>query len=382
MIKRLVLNNFKIHKHLDVALGNLVLLTGINSSGKSSVIQSLLLLRQTALTRSLSEGLNLSDSLCNVGFVKDVFCQYADTDEMSLRIETENQYGEWRYKISIIGSELEKNFLRVSKFDENILQNCSLFSKDFQYISVARWEPKESYPIDTKNVEINKQFSIEKGRCELIPHYLYYWGKIEKTIVPDELCCPNVDHDLLSQVSAWECRISENIRVIPIKEGSAFTLKYAYHKDDDVDSAEYAAFNVGSGLSYALPIIVALLTTEKGGLVIIENPEIHLHARGQAELARLITLAAQYGIQVIVETHSEHILNGILVASKCFEKGGKGINKDSVSILHFSKDTTTQLSTCQLVTILGNGELDIQPNDFFDQTEKDSNFLMGLSYED
>lgn len=381
MIKRLVLDNFKIHKHLDINLKNLVLLTGINSSGKSSVIQSLLLLRQTALLGSLNEGLSLSDVLCNVGVAKDVFCQYADSDEMAIQIETEVQSGYWRYPITM-GGGLEKNFLKVSSCNNSLTKNTSLFSKNFQYISIARLEPKESYPLDTKNVEINNQLSIEKGRCELVAHYLYYWGKEVKKIVPTELCCEGVAQDLLSQVSAWECRISENVRVEPIKEGSAFALKYAYHKDGDVDSAEYSAFNVGSGLSYVLPIIVALLTTEKGGLVIVENPEIHLHSRGQAELTKLIAMAAQYGVQVVVETHSDHILNGILVASKRFEQKRNGIDKENVSIFHFAKDTATQLSTCQMVTIVGNGEIDVQPNDFFDQTEKDSNYLMGLSYED
>ena len=381
MIKRLVIDNFKIHKHLDINLKNLVLLTGINSCGKSSVIQSLLLLRQTALYGSLNEGLSLSDALCNVGLAKDVFCQYADSDEMAIRIDTEDGYGEWKYPITM-GGELEKNYLKVSSFENHLTKNISLFSKNFQYISIARWEPKESYPLDTKNVEINNQLSIEKGRCELVTHYLYYWGKEVKRMVPAELCCEGVAQDLLSQVSAWECRISENVRVEPVKEGSAFALKYAYHKDGDVDSAEYSAFNVGSGLSYVLPIIVALLTTEKGGLVIVENPEIHLHSRGQAELTKLIAMAAQYGVQVVVETHSDHIINGILVASKRFELEANGIDKENVSIFHFAKDTTTQLSTCQPITIVGNGEIDVQPNDFFDQTEKDSNFLMGLFYED
>lgn len=72
----------------------------------------------------------------------------------------------------------------------------------------------------------------------------------------------------------------------------------------------YRAVNVGFGLSYVLPIVLALLVTKPGGLVIIENPEAHLHPRG-SYLGRLIALAAEAGVQVVVETHSDHIINGI-----------------------------------------------------------------------
>ncbi|WP_180834594.1 AAA family ATPase, partial [Vibrio parahaemolyticus] len=65
-----------------------------------------------------------------------------------------------------------------------------------------------------------------------------------------------------------------------------------------------------------LPIVLALLVTKPGGLVIIENPEAHLHPKGQSYLGRLIQRTAEAGVQVIIETHSDHLLNGIRVAAR------------------------------------------------------------------
>ena len=53
-----------------------------------------------------------------------------------------------------------------------------------------------------------------------------------------------------------------------------------------------------------------------GELIVIENPETHLHPKGQANLAKLIALVAEQGVQIIIETHSDHIINGLRVATK------------------------------------------------------------------
>lgn len=79
---------------------------------------------------------------------------------------------------------------------------------------------------------------------------------------------------------------------------------------------EYTPQNVGFGISYSLHVITAILKAKDGDLIIIENPESHVHPRGQAELGKLIALAAINNIQIIIETHSDHIINGIRVAVK------------------------------------------------------------------
>jgi predicted ATPase len=68
-------------------------------------------------------------------------------------------------------------------------------------------------------------------------------------------------------------------------------------------------FNLGAGNSYLAKILIMGLSCKKGHILIIENPEIHLHPKAQAKLADFFVLLENMGIQVIVETHSEHFIN-------------------------------------------------------------------------
>jgi predicted ATPase len=69
--------------------------------------------------------------------------------------------------------------------------------------------------------------------------------------------------------------------------------------------------DVGFGVSQTLPVIVALLTARPGQLVYIEQPEIHLHPRAQVAIAEIFADAANRGVRVVVETHSELFLMGV-----------------------------------------------------------------------
>lgn len=66
--------------------------------------------------------------------------------------------------------------------------------------------------------------------------------------------------------------------------------------------------DVGFGISQVLPVLVALLAVEPGQLVYLEQPEIHLHPRAQVALAQVLADAANRGVRVVVETHSELFL--------------------------------------------------------------------------
>ncbi len=379
MLNKLIVENFKIHKHLEIDLKKLTLLTGLNSSGKSSVIQSLLLLRQNQLNGNLSKGLNLSGNLCKIGQGQDALCQFAENDNIRFHI-SDSIHGVCEWTFPVKDEDLGKTYISYESDSISPSTELNLFSKKFHYIGISRWDPRESYPLDTQLVEDAHQMSSDKGQCDLMVHYLYHFGKEKPVMVPKELFCPGTEsNDLLYQVSAWEGLISKNVQVVPKKEGKAYTLNYSYAIPNEmVGTQDFSAYNVGSGLTYVLPIIVALLSTPKDGLVIIENPEAHLHAKGQANLMKLIVAAAQYGIQIIIETHSDFVLNGVLINAKNFEHGQGGIDKDNVIIYHFEKDLQTQLSSAIPVHIEENGELEKQPNDFFEQMSLDINSLMGI----
>lgn len=380
MINKLIIENFKIHKYLELELRNLNILTGVNSSGKSSVIQSLLLLRQSQQSGSLNVGLSLNGDYYNIGFVEDMICQYADDEYVKLSVEcTENGKSYW-WKFQAQDRNLQKNFIPLVDCASNDSYDINIFTDNFQYISASRWEPRETYPLDTNAVENKKQLSQKEGQCELVVHYLHHYGIEKKSKIDSRLKRESEESlSLVDQVSAWESVISSGVNVKPSKEGKAYVLKYSYNiADSIVGTKEFMATNVGFGLSYALPIIVALLTATKDSLIIIENPEAHLHPQGQSELAKLIAYTAQIGAQIIIETHSDHIINGILVATKQQENGLHGIDKDMVKLLYFHKSEKSQISNVETINILGDGKIDKQPKGFFDQIDLDLQYLLGF----
>ena len=87
----------------------------------------------------------------------------------------------------------------------------------------------------------------------------------------------------------------------------------SFDRTGDVATRPFRATNVGFGLSYILPVITAMLTPP-GTLCLVENPEAHLHPRGQTRIAELAVRAAMTGVQIIVETHSDHFLDGVRIA--------------------------------------------------------------------
>ncbi len=380
MINKLTIKNFKIHSNTELEFKNLNILTGINGVGKSSVFQSLLLLRQSHEANVLSTGLQLDKPHCNIGFISDAIYQGADpeTDKIEFTVESsENGSQSWKFQAQ--DKNFNRNFIPISGESPNNLNAINLFNENFQYLSAARLSPRETYPLDSNAVEIRRQLSLEKGQGELVVHFLYHYGKTKKEKIKfDALKHSKAQlDDLLSQTTAWEREISPGVNVEPIPSGKAFTLKYTFNKKSDT-TEPMSAENVGFGLSYALPIIVAALSSNANSLILVENPEAHLHPRGQSELAKLLALAAHNGVQIILETHSEHIINGVLVACKKFEEGEKGINKDLVRIYHFKRDEEKHCAIAEPIRILADGKVDKQPEDFFEQTENDLKYLLGF----
>jgi predicted ATPase len=107
-------------------------------------------------------------------------------------------------------------------------------------------------------------------------------------------------------------------------------------------------------------------------MLLIENPEAHLHPRGQSKLTELMSLAAQSGVQIIVETHSDHVFNGIRKAI-----ASKKIAKENVKIHYFELDgTNTSIHT--EIQISDSGRVLNHKKGLFDQFDDDLDELLGL----
>ena len=144
-------------------------------------------------------------------------------------------------------------------------------------------------------------------------------------------------------------------------------LRYIYEAEAGGTSSDYRSNNVGFGITYTLPILLALLASEEDTLVLLENPEAHLHPKGQFKLGELMVRAASCGIQVIVESHSDHVLNGIRVAVRNMNETNKD-ETDKVKLFYLSRSTETP--KVDTPTIDKHGRIDDWPEGFFDEYEK------------
>jgi predicted ATPase len=377
MIRTFVINNFKSHKETSLKFSNLTVLCGKNASGKSSVIQALLLLREAYLNKSQFDYLDLKTDSVAIGTAKDALYQYSLKDEISFKIKTDIQDISFSFKIKDLTKTLVNKLDHI--FDIEKLTSEALFGENCQFISAARLGPQSSYPKNDVVVDIHNQISVIEGKAEYFVHFL---DRKRNNEVLQELCLETErverNTDLFSQVSAWEREISPQVNVVIEAAGSLdYELKYEYNTPQG-KTDKFKSSNVGFGLTYVMPILVAILSSPRGSILFIENPEAHLHPQGQAKLTELICLAAQAGIQIIVETHSDHIINGILVACKNFEINKKGIDKNNVKLFYLGEKDNEQSSTVEEIEVLEGGKISKQPEGFFDQTQHDLELIMGF----
>jgi predicted ATPase len=367
MITDLHIKNFKSHRDTQLSMRPLTILTGLNGSGKSSVIQSMLLLRQSYKKQRLNEALVLNGFLCTIGTGKEAFYQSAEDDILSFSVKEGNTTLNWQFT-----ANEDKDFLPLKEMDicNTELQKLSLFNNNFQYLSAGRL-PEFKYERGDIEVEKEGQLSMKKGFGELTAQFLYYWG--EKQKVNPALRNKNSSFlDLLYQVTVWEREISPNVNIIPKKIGDSYTINYSFDRSTLGSTDEFATENVAFGLTYALPVITAILSAKYDALLLIENPEAHLHPRGQSKLAELMALAAQSGVQLIVETHSDHIFNGIRKAVN-----SKKIDKKNVSVHYFELDSlNTTIGT--EIQVSDNGRILNHKKGLFDQFDDDLDELLGL----
>jgi predicted ATPase len=143
-------------------------------------------------------------------------------------------------------------------------------------------------------------------------------------------------------------------------------LRYSFVTGEQ-RSNRYRSTSVGFGITYVLPVLVAVLSSAPGSIVLVENPEAHLHPKGQVRIGELLARAAAIGIQVIVETHSDHVLNGIRLAVH----SGK-IEPESVAFHYFSRveEAGRVRASVESPKIDKDGRLDRWPEGFFDEWDK------------
>jgi predicted ATPase len=372
MIQSIQLTNFKCFEQQNVVLRPLTLLAGLNSSGKSTIIQALLLLRQSHLENLLPNiGLTLNGKLVQLGTAKDVLFEEADIDEIAFELSDHMPAS-----LSLrFGYREESDVLAVIAADSTgDIWNISLFLDDFQYLRAERIGPRTSFAMSDYEVRHHHQMG---SSGEFTTHFLSVFGS--QNVDLEGLRHPLASSNALqSQVEAWMTEISPGVRlnVKRYSEMDLMTFNVTYSLGHQVASSEYRPTNVGFGITYALPIVVSVLSARPGGLIIIENPEAHLHPRGQVKMGELLALASGAGIQVVIETHSDHVLNGIRLAVQ-----GKRIAPGSVALYHSQWKPRGKSPMLTLLDVDENGRLSEWPEGFFDEMERSLDQLLGGSEE-
>ena len=376
MITLLDLQHFKCFELLHLPLAPLTLLSGTNASGKSSILQSLVLLHQTIKEHEWSRRLMLNGNSIRLGNVSDVIDQVNGRNQFGIGLQDGNNHYFWYFKGDRAEMSLSVDIVTVNgkKMSQHEMLRFLLPYKpgadspklayqlrDLTYITAERFGPREIYTLE------DRQTASIVGPTGGNAVSVLHWKRDEKII--DTLVLPQVPNTCLRQVEE-RMRLffpGCSLLVQQVPQANAVTLGLRTL----TDMKFHRPIHEGFGLTQILPIVVAVLTASKGNILLIENPEVHLHPAGQALMGQFLAEAAMSGVQVILETHSDHVLNGIRrsVKSKCLEP-------EQVA-LHFFKQRSPEMAQVISPFVDENGNIDVWPEGFFDQFDQDMDYFAG-----
>lgn len=361
-LDKISLENFKSLKDNEIELSNITLLTGINSTGKSTVIQGLLLIKQNLLKINefsqlslihpfeLLKSINLNGKYIDLGVARDILYENAETDEIKIGFKINDN--DFTFKIDTTNESDNDTLPCIIDYNKD---KRLLNTENFQYLRAERVGARMYY-------EYSKS-SIERGDIgisgEYTAHYLAQY-KNQKIGIANLKAHNSTTDQLLENAANWLSKISKGIDIKSevINDLKKVKLLYTY----DGGKKDYSPQDVGFGITYTLPIIVAILKSKPNDMIVIENPESHLHPSGQVEIAKLCALAANAGVQLIIETHSDHFLNGLRVAVK-----EKDIDNKNIKVYYFEKDLKESKSIITEIKVNSNGKIENWPKGFFDE---------------
>lgn len=378
MLTQINLTNFKCFELLKLPLGALTLLSGANASGKSSILQALVLLHQTFRDNPRSPRLMLNGSVANLGTVTDVMDQVHGSISLGIGLIDETVSCEWSFSggrrdMSLAVAEVTVGGQTYDDLGFYLLPDNSRPRADaasarrlarrlqnLTYITAERAGPRDIYTLVDETV-------VTVGPTGENAASVLYQGLEER--IAAERILPGVVPTLLPQVEARLGAFFPGcaLQVQPVPNVNAVTLGIRTSPDTNFLRPVHCGF----GITQVLPIIVATLSVPKDSILLIENPEVHLHPSGQALMGQFLAEVAHAGVQVIVETHSDHVLNGIRRAVKT-----ELLPAEEVAI-HFFRPRSAGSPQVLTPTLDRSGNIDVWPEGFFDQFDKDLDYFAG-----
>ena len=334
MLQNLKLLNYKSFINQELTLSPLTVLSGLNASGKSSVIKAIRIIHQVAIDKNINNMEKYNLKFLRSNLVKEKFYQLImkiDDSFLDIKINDDSEHG------------LSLDFQSDNRDYKN----------NIAYLSADRYGPQDTLP----NINVKDFNSIgEYGE-----YAIAYLDKNAYEKVPKCLLRNPQSDNLRDCVNDWLNIIAPGASLSYIN--NPISNKYSIYYNGSLPT------ETGYGLSFSLPVIISLLSFHDE-ILLLENPEAHLHPKAQSELGQLIAKSVKAGKQIIVETHSDHLVDGIRIAAKKNQ-----IDNNEISIYFFERDDMEKPTNVNKIEVLKNGKLSDWPNNFFDQNMKDKAVL-------
>ena len=328
MIDSLYIKGLKSIDEQAFGLKPLTIVTGLNSTGKSTLMQSVLLVSKFCSDNGLRF---LPDINTRFEILRN---KYRKADTIEVRIDGDG----FKNRLTMQSESAEVSFAPK--------EPGPVFERNFYYLSANRIGPENLATISNEKV------------CGLNGEALFGTYEKEKSKpLREALIKDDVSYTLATQVNYW----LRHILALPIElsttEINAMTADVRYKSDGIPD---IMPTELGAGVSYLAKILILCLRAEKGDLVMIENPEIHLHPAAQSRLGESLAFIAASGVQVILETHCENLLNRVR-----YEVYAGRIPADDV-VIYYKESITTPFVE---IGIDADGRYTADfPDGFFDAT--------------
>lgn len=356
------LRNFKRFLQAELPMKPLTVLTGLNGGGKTSILHALLLARQASSGSPPPDFVQLNGPFgLELGEVQDVLHLDADPDD-GISVEVDDGAGtshNWRFRTS------DERSLNLRVLDRPRTPPAALAGEAsrFSYLSAERLGPR-----DTLGASSVASDDLQVGhRGEFTAQVLAVLDRLRvsaKRLNPKTHALGGAT-TLRQQVEWWLSDIARPIALdaewVP---GSGVTLIRYRTPGHPVERRRPT--NMGFGVTYALPVITAALMAPRDSLLLVENPEAHLHPSGQSAIGAFLSMIASDGVQVIVETHSDHVINGIRRAIAA----DRTLAPEEATIQFFESDRS-DMPGIRTIDIRARGDLSDWPPGFFDQMDTD-----------
>lgn len=369
MNRKLTIENFKCFaekKH--IALGKITVCAGMNSVGKSSLIQSFLLVRQIYDAARMYRDTTIKDYFIELNGVYGL--QLGDSQRIKSSTDKDDIY----IHVDDIGFRLQSvvdqpvRLMTENTYSLKELETeHGIFSERFYYLNAERQGPRKYQDI----------ISSDHLGCGIYGENTFHFlRECEIHRVEEERMFP-FDRDkkvntVGKQIEYWMDYIIPGVE-LNVKELNDLGISQLEVRQQVFDTGFMSPYNFGFGISYVLPIILSGLVAEKNDMLIVENPEAHLHPAGQSRIGFFLAMMAKAGVQIVLETHSEHVINGIRIAALQLEMA-----TDDICINYFSIDYEKGTHHVERIELNERMDLLKWPDGFLDQEENDLRRLREL----